>query len=72
MCEPDYIAEWGAPTDKFEHVSQTACIRDKFAMAALTGMLAQGSWCAIEGNSVKITCCAAYESADAMMEARKK
>lgn len=41
-------------------------LRDQFAMAALTGMLA----CHTVDGSVKALCRAAYDYADAMMEAR--
>jgi len=44
-------------------------LRDEFAMAALTGLLA-GAYS--ESPSDKITALAAYKLADAMMEAREK
>jgi hypothetical protein len=61
----DYGFTWTTSEELVPAVS----LRDRFAIAALTGLLA-GAYS--ENPSNKITALAAYEVADAMMEARKK
>ena len=61
----DYGLTW---TTSGKLVSELS-LRDKFAMAALTGLLA-GAYS--ESPIDKITALAAYQVADAMMEARGK
>lgn len=48
-------------------------LRDKFAMAALTGVIAEGTWLDLRGKEGVITVCeSAYEFADAMLAERDK
>lgn len=55
------------------HVHEPAMtLRDRFAMAALTGMLSNPSATAAWLDDIRPYCEAAYDAADCMMKARKK
>ena len=61
--------DYGFTWTTSEELVPALSLRDKFAMAALTWLLA-GTYS--ENPSDKITALSAYQVADAMMEARKK